>query len=262
MKMPKLQLWIAIAAFSCFLPNLALADSTITFGTSQNDWQPVGQSTTWQKQAVKFTATEADTSATASFSIRTGGTPTDDLKVSIQADSAGVPSGTDLGSAQIAAASVPSSCGAPSSFPAISGLSLSAGQSYWGVFSRSGSPSNTNFFQLCFADNSDPPYTYVYNGSAWVTMPTIDASFHGYLYGTLALSLSPTPPFPVSFSNPMNYASTTCQAQNATSASPIWACTSSSTPVIIDLTQLDFIAAWGIGLSSFALFVWMLRKHT
>lgn len=245
----------------------AYADTTITFGTSQNDWQNVGQASTWQQQAVKFTTSEVDTGATASFSIKKNGSPTDNLTVSIETDAAGQPSGTVLGTAQIAAGSVPNSCGSPVTFPTISSISLSAGTSYWVVFSRSGGLDNSNSYGICFTDNSDPPYTYVFNGSVWSIMPTFDASYHGYIYGSLALTAGspPPPPLPPQMFTATSSCSTIATSTPAAVGSTTWSTIATSTCGIlygvieIDWTQINITLGVFLAFATFIFIVWLFK---
>jgi hypothetical protein len=84
--------------------------------------------------------------------VGTKGTPTDNLKISIQTDSAGDPSGTEVGSLQIAAADLPAWADLKDSFVYArafyfaSALALSASTTYHLVIERTGSLNATNYY--------------------------------------------------------------------------------------------------------------------
>ncbi len=94
--------------------------------------------------AVSFVARAAGTAITqARIWAYKVGAPTDNLEVAIQADSSGIPSGTDLASASVGGGSLTTTI-------TLTTLSLSAtltaGNTYWFVIRRSGAASAVNYF--------------------------------------------------------------------------------------------------------------------
>ncbi len=91
------------------------------------------------------------------------GTPSDNIQVSIQTNSAGSPSGTPIanGTANtIAGSALSSSVGKYSTFSFASAFSLVAGTTYWVVFERTGSLDSSNYFQVGGAVSSSSAYDY------------------------------------------------------------------------------------------------------
>lgn len=109
------------------------------------------------------------------------GTPTDNIVITIEADSSGEPSGTPLATATIPLLEVPANGTTnPWMFAQFaSDLSLSNATVYWIVFDRSSTASDTNYFQAKGWNSGG--YTggndAAFNGTTW-TGGTADLSFY------------------------------------------------------------------------------------
>ncbi len=103
------------------------------------------------------------------------GTPTDGLTADIQTDSAGVPSGSSLGSAIILSPTV----SAWNVFSFSSPISLTTGTSYWLVISRTGSLDNANafFWRGSVANGYASGVFKNFGGGSWATSAMADADF-------------------------------------------------------------------------------------
>lgn len=98
--------------------------------------------------AIPFTTTDAGTVSAIAYSARKVGSPSDDSKVGLMADSAGAPSNTYLDFGTNAGSGMSTSCGdftATFSGP----VSLSASTQYWVVFDRTGSTDANNRYIAC-----------------------------------------------------------------------------------------------------------------
>lgn len=128
--------------------------------------------TTKPKLAQAFIWKAGGDLAQVMVSLRKQGSPTDDLTVSIQADSSGDPSGTPLVSTTLAGTSLTTSF-AERLFTL--STSLTVGVTYWVVLERSGASNDTNFYQaqtgvFSLATSTVPentPSGKSYNGSVW-----------------------------------------------------------------------------------------------
>lgn len=148
---------VAIFAVLIFglTPNLALASSTITTTNSTNVEDTFGFTTGQQYAAQSFTTTQSGTISSIATSLQTVGSPSDNVTVSLQADSAGAPSGVSLGSGTVAAASVPSACSSGRTTFTFSGpVTVTNSTLYWVVYSRSGANDTSNRYQICGNDTS------------------------------------------------------------------------------------------------------------
>ncbi len=120
----------------------------ISNASSQQGTQALGDASNHQELAQSFVPSADIALGSVDLRIRREGSPTDNLVLSIQADSSGVPSGTSLGSVSIGGASL-----AEESYPWVrfsfnTPVSLSANARYWLVIGRSGALSTANYYQL------------------------------------------------------------------------------------------------------------------
>jgi len=127
-----------------------------------------GNTTNRQKFATLVTMSSTITVDRVKVTLQNLGTPTDSAVISIQANVGGVPSGTDLCTGSIAAASITGS--AEYNIQMNQKVTLTSGVQYWIVLSRSGTLSATNRYGVGvkLSGGSDK----VYNGSAWAVLGT------------------------------------------------------------------------------------------
>jgi len=130
-----------------FSPSIAHADYTITTSTNFGNIGGVGQ-TGRVSYAAPFTTIGAGTMQTFTACLAAGGTPSDNVDLSLEADSAGTPSNTPIATAAVAGSSL---TGTPTdiSFSFSSPQSLSASTVYWLVLRRDGSLDGTNLYKPC-----------------------------------------------------------------------------------------------------------------
>jgi|GEM_PF-3255055 len=125
-----------------------------------------------------------------------GGSPTDDFKLQVYTDNAGVP-GILLGESTtiINGASLTTSSQL-TNFSFDRGIQLTVNETYWAVLFRTGAPDDTNFYKLeARLSSLDNKYnrgsTYDYNGSAWVNYDDAthfyDLHFQEYYFSPLAV---------------------------------------------------------------------------
>ena len=123
-------------------------------------------------------------------------TPGDSVALSIQADSAGSPSGTDLVNTSIVGSTLIGSC-VMYVFTMPTNVTLTAGSTYWAVLTRSGSTDNVNYYSVC--GNSTNAYAnggeFYYNGTVWTADTNADFTFKNYA------SAIPGQLFPVNATN-------------------------------------------------------------
>lgn len=104
------------------------------------------------------------------------GSPTDNFEIAIQGDSSGAPDGVDQASGSVAGSSLPTSNGY-FSVTLSSPFTASASTTYWIVYRRSGSLSDSNYYDLRgrFSVNeyaNGAPAGF--NGGTWKTNPNTD----------------------------------------------------------------------------------------
>ncbi len=129
----------------------------------------IGRFASSTKVAQKIVPSAAMTVVSLGLNLKKSSTPTDNFKISIQTDNAGVPSGTELGSATLAGASIATSY---TNYTLSVSASLSAGVTYWVVYERSGGLDSSKWFETTNGSNSGGAYyasgnAWVYNGSSW-----------------------------------------------------------------------------------------------
>ncbi len=121
-----------------------------------------------EKQAFTFTPSATVTLRSVIFEqVQDNGSPTDDVKISVQTDSSGDPSGTELDSVTVADADWPSSS-------AIFGVrfagevTLTASTAYWIVIERTGSLNASNFRKLS-SNSSGTLVSKYFDDGSWFT---------------------------------------------------------------------------------------------
>lgn len=157
--------------------------------TLNNDTGDVGRTTSGQKQAQPFDVSSDCVVDSVSVFFSANNTPTDDVQISIHADSSGDP-GTLLETGSILDVTGSTPATYVSSFTGT--LTLTTATQYWIVASRTGSLNDTNFYYWRIGNSSPPSYGPIkqYNGSTW-------ASYGGGYYGRFSVDgHAPTPPTP------------------------------------------------------------------
>lgn len=121
-------------------------------GTNELDYssrtgqpQEIGYNTNLEKFAQKVSFSSQKTISALTVRIVKQGSPTDSIKVGIQADSSGSPSGTFLASFTKAASAFTSDTAFKENLDAP--VTLSANTTYWIVFERTGSLSTSDYYQ-------------------------------------------------------------------------------------------------------------------
>lgn len=138
----------------------------------------VGAGTTTEKQAQQFTTSVALTITDVTFTVLKSGAPADNLIIEIQSDSAGVPSGSVVGTATVAASTLTTSL---LTYRVSLSASLSAATTYHLVFSRSGALNGAQFYQIGTGSSdslTDAGWgTETYTTGAWSETSTNELSF-------------------------------------------------------------------------------------
>ena len=139
--------------------------------SAQQGSQSLGNTTSFQKAAQSFlTDSSAALPAQAQVRVRRFGSPTDSLKLALQADNgSGSPSGVDLAAASLVGANLAPEAYPWATFGFIPSPQLLANTSYWLVLSRTGAVSAANYYLLAVDEKlSYPEGTFkTYNGSVW-----------------------------------------------------------------------------------------------
>jgi len=134
---------------------------------------PYGKATTYRRIAQSFTVDSVSSALTDILARRLSntGSPTNTVRIAIQADSSGSPSGTNLTSKDLSSsvATPQDSLKLNWTSSTITGL-LTAGVTYWLVYYVTASESDTNYRNLAY----DPSGTYgvlkVFDGTNWNTV--------------------------------------------------------------------------------------------
>lgn len=154
---------------TALVPIAVLADYTITTTTLTEEITGFGRAGAgdFQQVADVFTTIGAGTVSSIEIGVKIdAGSPADDVVIAVQADSAGVPSGIDLATGSIAAASITGTCAAYSVTLAAP-VALDAATTYFGVLRRSGALSDTAYYRSC--GDEGPVSQLYYNGTTWAT---------------------------------------------------------------------------------------------
>jgi len=202
--------------FVCLLviPRQANADENIIWATSGDDWVTYGRDADNNFARVqKFTVSGDADRATPKISTYRDQNPTGYAIVQIVTDSAGSPSTTVLGSSQLLGSSLTAftaSCGGKTTFPQITGLSLTNGTSYWLKLLRSDALDVTDNYRVCDkGGTSTTEYGHVKQDGTYQ-----HSTAYGDIFGELDL-LSPSPSSPVNFGS-TTVASSTLQLVGST----------------------------------------------
>lgn len=144
------------------------------FATGTTNNTPMGTTGTYQQVAQQFTAIASATSVLVRAF--TAGTPTDNVTVTIEADSSGAPSGTPLGTATIPSSRL---SGSPAWYRLPLAATLTPAGTYWLRFKRTGSLSNTDYYGITATTQYAGIGNYYYNGSTWQTASATTALAFG-----------------------------------------------------------------------------------
>lgn len=175
--MTKAQHIRAVAALCGFVavlaPAMSYADETITFSTTGVFPRLFGRSGDIHSLAQPFTPTgNATEAAVVAYMGKEGAGSVENVEFAIQADSAGLPSGSDLGIATIApVASLPTDnttecLGTEQAFfsATSTGLTLTSGTQYWLIIRKTGADEDTSKTPYLCGKNGTP-HQFYYNGS-------------------------------------------------------------------------------------------------
>ena len=139
--------------------------------SAQQGSQSLGNTSSYQRLAQSFiTDSSALVPVQAQTRVRRYGSPTDSLKVALQADNgSGSPSGVDLASTTITGASLAAEAYPWTVFTFSAPPQLLANTTYWLVLTRTGAVSAANYYLLAVDEKlSYPAGTFkTYNGSVW-----------------------------------------------------------------------------------------------
>jgi hypothetical protein len=148
-----------------------------------NTTEGLGLAAAQTRLAQSFTSDSAQTITAARFRIAKTGSPTDDVVCALQADSGGVPSGTDLASATVVNANIPGT--AAWLTWDLPDTALSAGTTYWLVLRRTGAVDAVNGYTI--ASHSAAPYPFgsfaSWNGTSWTADASRDLAFEAVTVG-------------------------------------------------------------------------------
>ena len=137
---------------------------------AQQGTQAVGNTTSASKVAQSFVF-EGDSFAPSLLQvrIRRQGSPNDALRVSIQSDNNGVPSGVELANAQVSGLELDSEAYPWVKFAFSLAPQLTPGKTYWVVFSRTGTITSSAYYVLAIDEKLSFPagVLKINNGSVW-----------------------------------------------------------------------------------------------
>lgn len=144
--------------------------------------------------AIQFTPRQNITVSELKAFLRKFGSPTDNVFVEIQGDSAGSPDGSAIsnGTSNDIAGSGLTTSYVETTITFAAAFSLTANTPYWIVFQRDSTLDNSNYYQVeCSSDGDYGNFDcQKYNGSAWsdnsdliyIEFSTIDTGYDGYSY--------------------------------------------------------------------------------
>ncbi len=169
-----------------------MATQLITTYSSRNSANRVGDAAANTKQAQSFIVGHTGTITPTQLypdNTPTIGSPSDGLTVTIEADSAGFPSGTPLASVNISAATWVAGAGGLITITWGSPPSVTNGTTYWQVIKRQGALDASNYYRI----GADSASTYpdgkaaTFDGSSWADDPD-----GGDLCTTVTVNYNPT----------------------------------------------------------------------
>jgi hypothetical protein len=187
--------WVVISIvvfftlFSGLVAQPVFADETITFSATTADYLGFGRNVVRQL-ARCFVPSINVSAANPTLDIFKLGSPTDNMVVSIQGSSGGLPDGTDLGSVSKAASTLGTSAAAPIAWGSFA-VTLTAGTTYCLVATRSGSLDDTHYYGLSYQSGTGTNNVKRNVNGTWSAFN--DADFQGSLLLTAA-SVSAPPP--------------------------------------------------------------------
>ncbi len=159
--------WYARLAWRVYQPPAGMLGNA----SAQQGSQSLGNTSSFQRAAQSFTTDgSAAVPVQVQVRVRRYGSPTDSLKVALQADNgSGIPSGVDLSSAAILGSALASEAYPWTSLTFTAPPQLLANTSNWLVLSRTGAVSAANYYLLAVDEKlSYPEGTFkTYNGSTW-----------------------------------------------------------------------------------------------
>lgn len=158
--------WSAIGTFQRPAKKIGVISDLSTGSVSA---YPVGKVTTGQKLAQSFTPGHAMSVSAIAAIVKLSGAPTDSITIEIRNNVSNAPGSTVLGTSDAVAASNLTSTYAWINVPFSTPVSLSSGTKYWMTFQRTGSTSDTDYYNVgvglfvgyAGGDRAD------YNGTSW-----------------------------------------------------------------------------------------------
>jgi len=162
--------FLSLVLFGGFYPSVYA--ETVTFGTTKSGTSNLGSTTgDPAKWARSFSLTVGATDITPSVCLTKYASPADNVEFAIQADSAGSPSGTDLGTASSVAYTAIGTADPCTTLTTASAITttLSSGTTYWLVLRRSGANDATNKYGIAYQTGSGLTTTKYTDASAPTT---------------------------------------------------------------------------------------------
>lgn len=158
-------------------PSITLTQGHRAKLTSDTDWEEPGDVITVQvrgyRLAQSFVAPSGFNLDRVAVKVRRAGEPSDDITITLRADSSGAPSGSTLATATLAGEDIKTKT-RWEWFQFATPIALTASATYWIVVERSGSVDAEDYYavELCDGDHGDLlAYT---GGGAWVAHPSGD----------------------------------------------------------------------------------------
>lgn len=149
--------------------------SIVNFEEDDTDGiQYIGATSSNQKIAQSFSFSRDTDLTSIVLTLQRTGTPTDNVVIEIQSDSAGSPSGSVIASIGTLAASSISLLGA--TYPVSCNVSLSANTTYWLVLSRSGAVNGSNYISQSWMSSGSAHggSVKIWDGNSWGSSNTAD----------------------------------------------------------------------------------------
>lgn len=175
-----------------FIEDSSTSDTTeqqASTATNNDGNQAFGITTTdgrsGKRSAEKMTPSSTFICTKIAAYLRKQGSPGDNVVISIQADSAGVPSGVALASGTVAGSSLSSANSNQFTITLNTPVTLNSGTPYWIVFSRSGSVSNTDYYRNSSGAYSGSTFYVESSGGSW-TLGSDMKTTNVILYSTTA----------------------------------------------------------------------------
>ncbi len=167
--------------------------TTITITTSANTESIAGYSVAAMEKVGQSFLGNGEELTSVSFYYYKAGTPTSDIKISLQADSSGSPSGTDLATGTLDRTLVSGTTvgGANQVTVTMSAYTLTNATTYWLVWARSDASTNTTNWIAVVRNASTNDYasgtSKHYNSGAWTTSSALN-DLRGHITTTALVS--------------------------------------------------------------------------